>query len=396
MRYCSKEEARHILCRYHNLDGAEPLCGKEGVEAIMQRIHSIQYDPLNVVARNADLVLQARVDDYSESVLYDLLYKEHKFIDGYDKEMCIYSANDFARLRYVRAEYAKYAVPVLRHRNQLGALDLLDEVRDFVEAHGRTGTKDISIGNVREGSWGHKKLSSAALDYLFNTGILAVADKRGTQKFFDLTERVIDSGSLACVPDMSLEQFLEWYIERRIQSVGLLWNRSGSAWQGRFLNENDLRSATLQTLAAKDRIEEIQVEGIKEPFYRSKDSEKYMAARTAHSYARFLAPLDNLLWDRQMLEMLFGFSYRWEVYTPVAKRKFGYYVLPVLYNDRFVARFEAEPVREAGAFVVRNWWWEPQVVPNDEMRETIAKEMARFAAFLQVENAPQNSIKLGV
>ncbi len=93
---------------------------------------------------------------------------------------------------------------------------------------------------------------------------------------------------------------------------------------------------------------------------------------------------------------LFGFSYRWEVYTPVAKRKFGYYVLPVLYNDRFVARFEAEPVREAGAFVVRNWWWEPQVVPNDEMRETIAKEMARFAAFLQVENAPQNSIKLGV
>ncbi len=121
-----------------------------------------------------------------------------------------------------------------------------------------------------------------------------------------------------------------------------------------------------------------------------------MAARTEHNYARFLAPLDNLLWDRKMLEMLFGFSYRWEVYTPVAKRKFGYYVLPVLYNDRFVARFEAEPVREAGAFVVRNWWWEPQVVPNDEMRETIAGEMARFAAFLQVDNAPQNSLKLGV
>ena len=75
-----------------------------------------------------------------------------------------------------------------------------------------------------------------------------------------------------------------------------------------------------------------------------------MAARTEHNYARFIAPLDNLLWDRKMLEMLFGFSYRWEVYTPVAKRKFGYYVLPVLYNDRFVARFEAEPVREAGAF----------------------------------------------
>ena len=73
MKLYPKDEARHMLCRYHNLDGAEALCGKKGVEKIMRRIHSIQYDPLNVVARNADLVLQARVNDYSESVLCDLL-----------------------------------------------------------------------------------------------------------------------------------------------------------------------------------------------------------------------------------------------------------------------------------------------------------------------------------
>ena len=72
MKLYPKEEARHMLCRYHNLDGAESLCGKKGVEKIMQRIHSIQYDSLNVVARNADLVLQARVKDYSESVLYKI------------------------------------------------------------------------------------------------------------------------------------------------------------------------------------------------------------------------------------------------------------------------------------------------------------------------------------
>lgn len=75
--FCSKEEVRHMLCRYHNLDGAEALCGKTGVEEIMRRIHSIQYDPLSVVARNADLVLQARVRDYRESILYDLLYRSY-------------------------------------------------------------------------------------------------------------------------------------------------------------------------------------------------------------------------------------------------------------------------------------------------------------------------------
>lgn len=114
-----------MLCRYHNLDGAEALCGKKGVEKIMQRIHSIQYDPLNVVARNADLVLQARVKDYSESVLYDLLYKEHKLIDGFDKEMCIYDIKDFARLQFVRNEYEKQALPTLKYRNQTGVLNNL-------------------------------------------------------------------------------------------------------------------------------------------------------------------------------------------------------------------------------------------------------------------------------
>ena len=390
MKLYPKDEARRMLCRYHNLDGAEALCGKKGVEKIMRRIHSIQYDPLNVVARNADLVLQARVKDYRESVLYDLLYKEHKLIDGFDKEMCIYDMKDFARFQFVRNEYEKYAKSALIYRNQTGVLNILDDVRDFVETHGKTGTKDISMGEVRESRWGHKKLSSIALDYLFNTGVLTVVDKRGTQKYFDLTERVLDSENLSCDPNMTVEEFLEWYVERRIQSVGFLWNKSGGAWQGRFLSENKLRSSTLQSLV------EIQIEGIKEPFYISAKNKKYMKNQATGSYVRFVAPLDNIMWDRQMLEMLFGFTYRWEVYTPVEKRKYGYYVLPVLYNGQFIARFEAEPIRKAGEFIIKNWWWEPKVEPNDEMREMIVNEIARFTEFLQIDNSPKNIIKLGV
>ena len=385
-----------MLCRYHNLDGAELLCGKRGVEKIMQRIHSIQYDPLNVVARNADLVLQARVKDYSESVLYDILYKEHKLIDGFDKEMCIYDTKDFARFQFVQNEYEKHALPTLKYRNQTGVLNILDDVRDFVEKHGKTSTKDISIGEVKESRWGHKKLSSAALDYLYNTGVLTVADKRGTQKYFDLTERVIDSENLSCNPNMTVEEFLEWYVETRIQSVGFLWNKSGGAWQGRFLCENELRSSILQTLIEKNRIEKIQIEGIKEPFYISKKYKKYMKNRTTSNYVRFIAPLDNIMWDRQMLETLFDFTYRWEVYIPVAKRKYGYYVLPVLYNGQFIARFEAEPIRKAEELMIKNWWWEPTVAPNDEVKEMIVSEIARFTVFLQVDNSPKNIIKLGV
>lgn len=384
-----------MLCRYHNLDGAEALCGKTGAEKIMQRIHSIQYDPLYVVSRNADLVLQARVQDYRESDLYDLLYREHRLIDGFDKEMCIYEAKDFFCFRFVRDEHIKHVASTLRYRNQMGALDILGDVRDFVTKHGRTGTKDLSIGEVRESRWGHKKLSSAALDYLFNSGELSVADKQGTQKVFDLTERVLDSREFQVNQDMTIEEFLEWYIERRIQSIGFLWNKPGGAWQGHFLSENGIRSSVLQTLIEKSRIEEIHIEGIHEPFYCSKNFERHGKLQPSGSYARFIAPLDNIMWDRQMLEALFDFTYRWEVYTPVAKRKFGYYVLPVLYNGKFVARFEAEPVRQAGEFLIKNWWWEPGIKPDDEMKETIEIEMVRFAEFLQVNYSSNNKNKLG-
>lgn len=394
MKLYSKEEARHMLCRYHNLDGAEALYGKQGVEKIMQRIHSIQYDPLHVTARNADLVLQARVRDYRESVLYNLLYEEHKLIDGFDKEMCIYNTRDFARLQFVRNEYHKYAVPTLEHRNQMGIFGILDDVRDFVDKHGKTSTKDITIGEVRESRWGHKKLSSAALDYLFNTGELSVADKRGTQKYFDLTNRVIGSENLSCDPEMTVEEFLEWYIERRIQCIGFLWNKSGGAWQGRFVSDNEIRTSTLQTLVEKNKVEKIQVEGINEPFYTSSNFEEYKKVPVTDSYARFLAPLDNMMWDRTMLETLFGFAYRWEVYTPVVKRKFGYYVLPVLYNGKFVARFEAEPVQQVKKFVIKNWWWEPNTEPDHKMLETIEKEIVRFADFLQTGNSADNMKKI--
>lgn len=396
MKLYSREEARHMLCRYHNLDGAESLSGEIGVEKIMQRIHSVQYDPLNVVARNADLVLQARVKEYKESFLYNLLYREHKLVDGFDKEMCIYDSKDFARFQYVRSEHKKHIIFALQHRNQMGALGILDDVREFVEKHGKTGTKDISIGEVRESRWGHKKLSSAALDYLFNSGELCVVDKRGTQKYFDLTERVLESKDFQYDQNMTIEEFLEWYIERRIQSVGFLWNKSGGAWQGHFLSENEIRSSILQTLLEKNKIDEIKVEGIQESFYISKNFQEYMKYQTSNSYVRFIAPLDNILWDRKMVETLFDFTYRWEVYTPVAKRKFGYYVLPVLYNGQFVARFEAESVRQAGQFVIKKWWWEPHIKPNDNMIEIIAQEMARFAKFLQVNNSQKNIKKLGV
>lgn len=393
MNTYSREEIRKSIVQYHNLDGSEKLVGIDGVRKIMKRIESIQYDPLNVVGRNADLVLQARVKHYKTQYLHDLLYKEHCLIDGFDKEMCIYNTSDFACFSRVRKEHTISVFNALKYRGQMGVFDILDEVEDFVKSNGLTGTKDISIGEVRESRWGHKKLSSAALDYLFNAGKLCVADKIGTQKYFDITERIIKSYSNN-LNEMSIDEFLEWYIARRIKSIGVIWNKNGGAWQGHFLCDKEIRNKVLYQLEEKNIIDTFQVEGISDRFYACNDFDSSDKNKIQNDYSRFIAPLDNIMWDRAMVEKIFDFTYRWEVYTPVVKRKYGYYVIPVIYNNRFVARFEPESVSKAGCFRIKNWWWESNVNPDDRMINSIIKEMNSFSEYLQVEFDEMNLTKI--
>lgn len=395
MRVFTKDEIRKKILRYHNIDGRESFGGLDGVRRVMERLGSIQYDPLNVVGRNADLVLQARVEEYKPQQLHTLLYEEHSLLDGYDKEMCIYNTKDFFRFSRVRQAHTRAVLNTLRHRGQTEALDLLEDVKTFVEEHGPTGTKDLSMGEVRESRWGHRKLSSAALDYLFNRGDLCVADKRGTQKYFDLTRRILPAG-LCEAEELSEEAFLEWYVARRIKSVGVVWNKNGGAWQGDLLGDSKLRNDVLEKLREKEKIFAFGIEGLSETFYACEEFEGCRGEREERDYARFLAPLDNLMWDRTMLEKIFDFSYRWEVYTPAAKRKYGYYVLPVVYNNSFVARFEPEPVGNTGCFCIKNWWWEEDVRPDERMEKVILREMDRFCGYLGAALAEENRKKLAV
>jgi uncharacterized protein YcaQ len=102
--------------------------------------------------------------------------------------------------------------------------------------------------------------------------------------------------------------------------------------------------------------------------------------------AAILAPLDNLLWDRRFIEALFDFYYVWEVYKPAAERRYGYYVLPVLYGDRFIARFEPGRDKKSGALLVKNWWWEDGVTPAEHMQFALSRCFERFLGYLGADS----------
>jgi uncharacterized protein YcaQ len=134
----------------------------------------------------------------------------------------------------------------------------------------------------------------------------------------------------------------------------------------------------------------VEVEGIAFPFYlRCADQpalERVLDAPDPPPQAAIIAPLDNLLWDRRLISELFGFTYRWEVYKPVAERRHGYYVLPILYGDRFVARFEPGRDRKHDALWIKGWWWEPGVTPTPEMQAALRRCFARFVNYLGADS----------
>jgi hypothetical protein len=110
--------------------------------------------------------------------------------------------------------------------------------------------------------------------------------------------------------------------------------------------------------------------------------EKVSRGRQPNAKAAFIAPLDNLMWDRKTIRKLFGFDYVWEVYKPVVQRKYGYYVLPVLYGDRFVARVDAKLDRKTGELMVNNWWWEDGVEPDEAMAKALSECLGEFGGYL--------------
>ncbi|WP_243241980.1 crosslink repair DNA glycosylase YcaQ family protein [Clostridium sp. 1001275B_160808_H3] len=130
----SKEDLRKFLVVYQGLYTTNTFIGEEGIKDFIKRVGCVQYDPLNVVGRNADLVMQSRIEDYDPIMLEDLLYKKRELIDGWDKMMAIYSAEDWQYFKRVRSERKKEVENVIRHRNSIDAINYVDLVKEYIGA----------------------------------------------------------------------------------------------------------------------------------------------------------------------------------------------------------------------------------------------------------------------
>ena len=359
---------------------------------LIQHLGSIQYDPINVVGRNTDLTLQSRISNYRPNLLDELLYADRKLWDGWDKMASIYVSGDwpyFRRRRRVNGDYYKKRSKVIAK--------YAPEIIRAIQKRGPLSSIDINNKEKISWTWGDQTgVARAAMEMLYAAGKLGIDHRVGTRRIFDLTSHLLNSNLLNLTdPNKSEESYQDWHVLRRTGSLGLAHPGAGEHWLGIVGTKSVEKRAALRRLVEKEMVIAVGVEGLAGDifFMRIEDMptlKKVGSGRQPKAQAAFIAPLDNLMWDRKTIKRLFGFEYVWEVYKPKPQRKWGYYVLPVVYGDQFVARLNPKFDKKTRELVIDNWWWQEGIKPDEAMEVALSKCLRDFRKYLNVKK-----IKLG-
>lgn len=339
----SIEEARRYQLYAVGLRGGAYAPGAPGIRACFRDLGGIQLDPLPVLGRNHDLVVQARVDGTHPGETLALIHEERLGFEYWDKVLCAIAIEEYpwfsALMRAGGDTYGQRREARLEREHP----GIIECVHHAVDARGPLSSRELKaldVGRAPHRAWKANTAANGALEALWNRGVLSVAHREAYRRYFDLTTRVIPEALRSARP-IPLEAFQRHLLLRRVRMTGLLPAR-GDAEAWAFLR--NVRSDGLpQRLVACGELALIEVDGIDTPFYAAGDAqERLERAQDAKPPAlpRFIAPLDPLLWARTALSRLWAFDYTWEVYKPRAKRRYGYYVLPVLWDARFVGRFD--------------------------------------------------------
>jgi uncharacterized protein YcaQ len=383
-------QARQFILLKHGLLGEHKFSGKKGVCDFVRQTGCLQFDPVDICGRNAELSLQSRVKGFTKSTLDELLYKDRLLADYPDKQLAIILTEDWAYFeRYRRASLDnEKRYPELK--------PFVKKVRAFIKEKGAICSSDMKLdGNFHWQSAIHwssgNNLTRSVLEQMYSAGDLVIHHKNGTRKYYDLAERHIPEKTLNA-PEPFPKEFdhQKWRLLRRIGAVGLIWNRPSDAWLNIWGLDNKIREKIFGALGEEGAITALTVEGFAEPlFCRSEDMpliKTVLKDPKPNPRCEFIAPLDPFLWDRKLIKKLFNYEYTWEIYTPPKKRKYGVYVLPLIYGEQFAGRVEAVCERKTKTLIVKNIWYEDGVKSSKRLQTAIDVCIKRFAKFNECDS----------
>jgi uncharacterized protein len=387
----SKQTARRYVLGKQGLWPGRRWAGKDGTAQALQSIEALQLDPLNVVSRSHDIALWGRVIDYRPEYLDQVAYQERRFFD-YGGGLFLYPMAElpYWRLHMHRREIVGYWAEYAQEHQEV-----LSEVCNELRHRGPLGNRNFD-GNKRVDSYRGRKDTSVALYYLWLTGKVMIHHRQRFERVYDLRERVappeIDFAA-------SHEEAEDFFAHKAVAFMGLIRERGWTSYVTDAIYRRPSREEAQQwfkMLVERGDFIPLRVEDSKDiwfalssdlPILKTLEAGEVPAswqplASTSRDEVVFLAPLD-IVSARGRAKWLFDFEYVWEVYKPAAARRWGYYTLPVLYNDRLVARLDPKLDRTTSTLQINGFWLEDDALAADPaFVQALAGGLSSFTRYL--------------
>ena len=360
---------------------------------VFRRLGSLQFDPLAIAGPTHDLALHARVADY-DPAWCDRLYERREIFEAYNKGLALVPTSEFP---WFRENLSRNAPRTLTENADVAA-----RVLERIRADGTLSALDFERERGPTTDWFGMPTNAvrAVLEAYAVTGVLGLARRDGNRRYYDLLERLLPADVLA--RKLPVDEQLRHKLLSRYRAHGLLGVGGGGdvfgglgpakpdeRWPG-YPGRNALRDE----LVERGDLVPVEVEGFRgKRLVVSEEVELLEAPPDPPPSVAFVPPFDPIVWDRRLLGSLFDFEYVWELFVPPAKRRWGWYVLPIVFRDRFVGRIEPRIDRAEARVEVLDVWWEDGFAPRrvdgfvDAMRDALRAYLG-FAGADRLEWTP--------
>ena len=378
--------ARHLVLHLQGLTlPPHRALGIEGLDGLIEQLGFVQMDSIPWMERAHHMILFARSQAYRTKHLTLLHERDRRLFENWTHDASLIPCSFWPYWKHkFRRNEERMRDKFTRWQGE-GFLDHVEALRSRVEREGIVRSRDLEKGDTSKLEMWQWHDGKAALEYLWRTGKLAIPGREGFQKTYDLCHRVIHPDHY--LNEVSHDAFVDWACRSALHRLGF-----GSAGDiARFwdLLTIDEVKAWLEDNSA-EHTSEIEVEccdGTRDKTLLARpdiaDVIQNMPAMPERM--RILSPFDPVIRDRKRLKWLFGFDYTIEIYVPPEKRKYGYYIFPILERDRLIGRLDAQARRAEDTLAANRLWLEKGVRWSNTRNDKLVAELVRHSRLCNVK-----------
>lgn len=364
--------ARRLWLHAQRLDAREPFgAGPEATRLAVEHLGYVQIDTINVIERSHHHILFTRIPAYRRADLHQA--------QTIDKTVFEYWTHALA---YVPTRDIRFFLPAMKdHRTtpKRWYADAdpreLTRLRRQILREGPISIRDIDDEPVeKDHPWASRKPSKRVLQLGFYNGVFTISERVGMVKTYELMERHF--GWNRPPRAATVAQVREYVLDRALRAQALISAPSVMHPWLRFPPET---LALIERRVRRKQLVPVKIEGDPTPHWAMPEALEETPPEN-EPLVHILSPFDPVVIQRRRLKLFFGYDHVFEAYVPRAKRKFGYFVLPVLVGDEVVAALDLKTDRAAGRLLIQSWHWLPDARPRTHKR-LIEEELARFERF---------------